>query len=370
MKFYTGDMLPDRIFWPDAETQVDLSKDEDWTSVLESMQEYVRRVNVPVLKEHTPDGGEYGKVISVFEEDNKMKVTIAIESKDTLEDIEKGNKKYKFISPRIRWNHRDVLGMVWPAALLEVSLVSVPRNQYQDEITETQAGENTQKDILNTKENAQEISLSEKLGLPVYEANLTEITEIGDNMSIEDMKAMIAEMIAEAFAKQAHSEDEKEDAIEDEAKEESDEVKLGCGGDEDLMAEEPVTETPAPEAPATDDMMSELEDMKAAYATLKAEYETLKKSMEEEKEEAVMSAVKADLTKRGLDTNKIPSFVSLYKTDKKAYETAMSAIPVKGSVSFKSTSSTREESVTAKALKLQKEKGITYKAALKEATKA
>jgi len=136
------------------------------------------------------------------------------------------------------------------------------------------------------------------------------------------------------------------------------------------MAEEPVTETPAPEAPATDDMMSELEDMKAAYATLKAEYETLKKSMEEEKEEAVMSAVKADLTKRGLDTNKIPSFVSLYKTDKKAYETAMSAIPVKGSVSFKSTSSTREESVTAKALKLQKEKGITYKAALKEATKA
>lgn len=358
MKRFKVDLLPNRVFWPDQETKVDLSEDNNWNTVLNSIQAYTSEVAVPVIKEHTPDGGAFGKVESVFEEDGKIKANIQLTSQSLIEEMESGDKEYNFVSPRISWNYKDIDGNNWPAALLELSLVSVPRSLFQDKIQELP---------LNTKEDNKEleIQLSEKLNMPVYMANLTEIE--GDTNMSEDMKtelkAMVAEMIAEAFAKQADNEDKKEDAIEDEAKSEA---KMAC--DETKMAEVEVEVEDEVEPEEEAIVMSELEDLKAAYETLKAEYENMKAAMEKSKEDAIMSEVKSDIAKRGMDLNKLSGFISLYKVDRPAYESAMSAIPVKSSVGTKVDFSGKGNSVTKLALELQKSEGITYKEALKRAS--
>jgi hypothetical protein len=99
------------------------------------------KLNQISLKEHKPDGGSYGFVDNIFEDDNgDIYATVNITDPQTIEEFE--NERYRFVSPTVAWNFRGddwnpELDNTWDAALLELSLVSVPRHfTRQQEILE------------------------------------------------------------------------------------------------------------------------------------------------------------------------------------------------------------------------------------------
>jgi hypothetical protein len=82
------------------------------------------------LIEHQRNGKVYGKVLGVFEDDDGIYASFSV-NEEIAEGIESGN--YRFVSPTIAWNFAaDDYDLEednrYPAALLELSLVSVPRH--------------------------------------------------------------------------------------------------------------------------------------------------------------------------------------------------------------------------------------------------
>ena len=365
--YYRVDLLPSRQFWADEETHVDLT--DNWESVIDSMNEYVKTSHVPVLKEHELTGGDYGRVVSVYqspEDPNRIKADIFIESPVLKDELSgKSDKQYRFVSPRIRWNFKDIAGEDWLAALLELSLVSIPRitgTRHQDPIRpiledEVMLSESTEVNIENTDEDALirsiEIQLSEKYSTPTYYANLEpvqqEMTMENSNLTPE-MKDEMLKMFKDLMISHMESMNaEKEKELVEEREEEKAET-----GDEDMMSEK-----------------SDEVDYKSLYEAVLAELESLKNERNMMEEESMMSQVRKDLQARNMDLGKAKAFVTLYKTDKTSYETAMSAIGVKSATATVGVSTNmanvEPKSATARALEIQNKEGLTFKNALKKA---
>ena len=369
--YYRVDLLPSRQFWADEETHVDLT--DNWESVIESMNTYVKTSHVPVLKEHELAGGDYGKVMSVYqspEDPNRIKADILIESPVLKDELSgKSDKQYRFVSPRIRWNFKDIAGEDWLAALLELSLVSIPRitgTRHQDPIRpilqdEVMLSESTDVNIekvTDTDEDALirsiEIQLSEKYSTPTYYANLEPIQEIimENSMLTPEMKDEMLKMFKDLMISHMESMNaEKEKELVEEREEEE-----KVTGDEDMMSEMP-----------NGDMV----DYKGLYEAVLAELESLKNERSMMEEESMMSQVRKDLQARNMDLGKAKAFVTLYKTDKTSYETAMSAIGVKSATATVGVSTNmanvEPKSATARALEIQAKEGLTFKNALKKA---
>jgi hypothetical protein len=235
----------------------------------------------------------------------------------------------------------DVLGDTWMAALLELSLVSVPRvlgGYLQNQIEQVNS-EEVFMSVNNMTINSLEIQLSEQLGSPVYHTDFIENKE-NIFMITDEVKAELAQMVSELVSAELEKFKAEMEVVASEDMPAVEEEVV----DEDLLMEEVVEE----------------EDYKMMYEALLSEFEAMKSAMDKKEEDAVMSAVKRDLASRKLDSSKLKSFVKLYNTDKKAYEIAMSSIPVASGLSHKASDNKPQMSVTARALQIQREKGLTY----------
>jgi hypothetical protein len=196
-----------------------------------------------------------------------------------------------------------------------------------------------------------EIQLSEKYSTPTYYANLEPIQEtiMENSMLTPEMKDEMLKMFKDLMISHMESMNaEKEKELVEEREEEKKET-----GDEDMMAEK-----------------SDMVDYKGLYEAVLAELEVLKNERNMMEEESMMSQVRKDLQARNMDLGKAKAFVTLYKTDRTSYETAMSAIGVKSTtanVSMVSGANVEPKSATARALEIQNKEGITFKNALKKA---
>jgi len=140
MKTILANILPGSNLF-DGEKLIPLGSKSFRADVVKSLKQWVEKVKPNLLKEHNPDGGTYGVVDNIFEDDNgDIYATVNITDPQTVEDFE--NNKFRFVSPTIAWNFRaddwnPNEDNTWDAALLELSLVSVPRHfTRQQELTE------------------------------------------------------------------------------------------------------------------------------------------------------------------------------------------------------------------------------------------
>jgi len=140
LKTILANILPGSNLF-DGEKLIPLGSKSFRADVVKSLKQWVEKVKPNLLKEHNPDGGTYGVVDNIFEDDNgDIYATVNITDPQTVEDFE--NNKFRFVSPTIAWNFRaddwnPNEDNTWDAALLELSLVSVPRHfTRQQELTE------------------------------------------------------------------------------------------------------------------------------------------------------------------------------------------------------------------------------------------
>ena len=140
MKTILANILPGSDLF-DGDKIIPLASTAFRKSVVSSLKNWVDKTKPNLLKEHKPDGGSYGFVDNIFEDDNgDIYATVNITDPQTIEEFE--NERYRFVSPTVAWNFRGddwnpELDNTWDAALLELSLVSVPRHfTRQQEILE------------------------------------------------------------------------------------------------------------------------------------------------------------------------------------------------------------------------------------------
>ena len=292
----------------------------------DSLKEYVELTKPSLLLEHNLDGNSYGRIESI---ETTPEGVFGIASVDNPEDL----KGKRFVSPRIRWNHTDINGRRWPAALLETSLVSVPRFQVgQQEIESINSMNYSSVIVEDTK--FSEVNL-EGLQLPIEEIDQPQEENMLTPEMIEQIKGLVKEALAEAEAAE-------------EAMELAKETEEAAAADT-VAAEEPLVEAPAVEV-ATEEAtveestmeepvevveLEELEETepstmgyKISRMSQKSKDDLLMKLAEalyETKKETVMSAIRQDLKARNIDEAKANNFYKLYKSDKEAYESTMSA---------------------------------------------
>lgn len=291
------------------DTVVDLS-DGKFDVLAESLSEFVNAVQPNVLIEHNVDGSSYGKVLETSLEDSGIYATIELNEESLPE-----NFNPRWVSPRIAWNHVDVNGRKWPAALLETSLVSVPRFLVgQDSLVEVALSEIS---AGNCYLNSVEIVFAET------PPSLSKESE----MSKEEIIALVQELLAAALA----------------PKEDSEDSEMACGpktemGYKSKMADPSVEievstedEGALPSMELAEDVTA-VEDVEAYVNGLspedaKSQLAALIHSAKKSADEALMSEVKAELACRKIPVEKAGDFFKLAKQDRKTFQSAMSAIP-------------------------------------------
>lgn len=324
MKLFRLHLLP-RVqeLWDSEDRKIVLG--DNFDKYASSLQEYVRAAKPSLLLEHDLDGNSYGKIIDTETTEQGIFGIAEVPDPSVMD-------KKRFVSPRIRWNHTDIDGRRWPAALLETSFVSVPRFQIgQQEIESINSAL-----FPDNKEEAQETKFSEinleGLQLPIEEINNEQPTEEVNmtpelELAIKELiKATIMEMEAAEEAKEVVEETvaAEDTTVTEEVTEEATEVATEVATEESTMEEDlEVVELEEVEDMETETLASKVSKMspeaKDALLMKLAEY------LSETKKETVMSAIKSDMKSRGIDEAKVDGFYKLYKTDKAAYESTMSA---------------------------------------------
>ena len=133
MSQYLAHILPDTDLH-DGDQLIPLGDPDFYDMVLESLITWVEAVHPPVLLEHERNGTVLGKVTRCFGDEGGIYCQFDVPDNVAL-DIDAG--AYRFVSPTVAWSFTADTGEVWPAALLELSLVSVPRHYLrQRDLTE------------------------------------------------------------------------------------------------------------------------------------------------------------------------------------------------------------------------------------------
>jgi len=222
----------------DGEMTIPLGEKEFYTDVVTSLTNWVDRTDVPILVEHDRNGEQYGQVVDIVSAPDGIYAGFYL-NEDYEKKFEEG--KLRYVSVGIAWNWRaddfdPATGKPMPAALLELSLVSVPRHRTrQTPIYES--GE------VNQAENTSYFS---------YEMNesgtYTMLQETQD-MDMEELKSMIESMLMPMVeAIKAEHEDLKRrlETIERDTAEARDDVRDEEKGDEDERSEPDDTEAMEP----------------------------------------------------------------------------------------------------------------------------
>ena len=126
---YLAHILPNTDLF-DGQRTLPLSDPMFRDLIVQSMQAFVDKTQPSVLIEHQRNGKSYGKVLGVFQDEDGIYASFSVND-DIAEGIEKG--EYRFVSPTVAWqfaadDYDPELDNRYPAALLELSLVSVPRH--------------------------------------------------------------------------------------------------------------------------------------------------------------------------------------------------------------------------------------------------
>jgi hypothetical protein len=337
MKNLVAHLLPpDDLFYDSEDSHVDLSENRE--EVIESLKEYVLSARPSILLEHETDGTSYGRVTELFEDEDGLKASFEL-----IDSFPQDRGKLRFVSPRIKWNYKDIYGKVWPAALQELSLVSMPRFSFQKEIGE-----------LVNKEDKPEIVMSEQL--------IIDKKDIGDFTMSPEVREEIMAMMKEMFESMA--------PVKEEVKEEA-EVEMADDMEEDVEQEEAVMSM------TVDELMTMAEDeRKNVLSQMSSEekdmllYDLLGEKVKVE-EEAVMS----EISKVSSDKGAVEGLKKLYKTDKVSFASVMSELKTKVKEPAKKvfrvspytsvmSASKNDDNRAERALKLAEKEGISFLDAL------
>jgi hypothetical protein len=312
----------------DQEDRV-LNLGPDFDKYANSINEYIHQAKVPLLIEHNLDGGSYGTIVDSYSNEDGLFAIAEVPDPSVLEGK-------RFVSPRIRWNHRDLQGKVWPAALLETSLVSVPRFHIGQEEIESINSNALESKEATTETKFSEINLEGKM-LPIEV--LEEETTTGEITMTPELEAQIKEMVAGMIAELTKPAEKVESKVEETtetvAAEELPAEEDAAIATEDAEAAAEVDAEMSEDA-VEEINLEEVEDMEPetlASRISKMSAENKDKllmdvvtALSNYKKETVMSAIKADLKNRNLPETKAVEFYKVFKADKGAYETTMSAI--------------------------------------------
>jgi len=306
---------------------------DNFDAYASSLAEYVQLVKPNLLIEHELDGNSYGKIESIENTDAGVFAIASVDDPAVL-------KGKRFASPRIRWNHTDIHGRRWPAALLETSLVSVPRFMIGQEEIES-INSMTYGNVLTDDAKLSEVNL-EGLQLPIEEMENPQEENMLTPEMIEQIKLIVKEAMLEAEA----TEEATEEAME--VAQEAETAAAEAGPSEEKAATEMAeTEMVGEEAPAPPVGVAseeetvevvELEELEetepstmAARLTKMSEKSKdallvkLAETLYAKKKESVMSAIRADLKERLIAEDKAADFYEVYLANKTAYLTTMSA---------------------------------------------
>ncbi len=357
MKKYIAHILPKtQQIWTDENTLVDFEDETKWEAVAASLVNFINLYQPNVLIEHEVNGGSVGRAEKAWADEKGVWCIISV-------DPSVAPAGMRWVSPRIGWNHIDVEGTRWPAALLEVSLVSVPRFLVgQTDLQETEMSES--KIRYTTSSRVTEMSeLVESSPNPTQEA-------VMDPNMIEAIKKIVAEMLLASKPEEASVEVEvapvEEMAEADVAVAEADnaEEETLPSLDSAMAAPESVED---PEAFVARIPEAELRQCMSAYLRQAAS----------NKREAVMSQIKQDLSARQMDESLVDEYMKVRQVSEKAYTSLMSAVqPVKATSAVralsKGTSTTigkmDRHSATAEALRISKATGESYSTVFKRLT--
>lgn len=303
---------------------------DNFDAYASSLAEYVELVKPNLLIEHELDGNSYGKIESI---ENTEAGVFAIASV-VDPSVMKGKR---FASPRIRWNHTDIHGRRWPAALLETSLVSVPRFMIGQEEIES-INSMTYGNVLTEDAKLSEVNL-EGLLLPIEEMENPQEEIMLTPEMIEQIKLIVKEAMLETEAVEEAVEIAQEAetaAIEDDPVTEASYTKMGTT---EMVGEEapaPPAGVPADEGTVEAVELADLEETEpstmAARITSMSEKSKdallvkLAEALYSKKKESVMSAIRSDLKERLISEDKAVDFYEVYLANKTAYLSTMSAL--------------------------------------------
>lgn len=312
---YRAHLLPRTdTLYVSEDTSVKLDGDK-FDILADSIAEFVTAVQPNVLIEHEVDGSSYGKVLQTYTEDSGLYAILEIDEECLPE-----NFSLRWVSPRIAWNHVDVTGRKWPAALLETSLVSVPRFLVgQENLMEVSLSSTLEMFTGTAILNSSEIYFAE----PLTSTTTTPTTE--DQMNREEIEMLVKELLAAnaqtmAMAKEGDSE-----------MYQGPKSMMAADADPISLEIETVDEAMGYGMKLSEDVTA-IEDVDAYVNGLspedaKSQLVALIHSAKAAADESLLSEVKAELACRKISMEKAGDFFKLAKGDRKTFHSAMSAIP-------------------------------------------
>jgi len=168
----------------DGEVVIPLGNKEFFDKVVASLSSWVEKVDVPVLVEHDRNGEQYGQVTDIVPSPDGIYAGFYL-NEDYEQKFEEG--KLRYVSVGLAWNYAaddydPEADERLPAALLELSLVSIPRHKTR----QTPISEESEVDTLvNTSYFSYELN---------PQGTYTLLKET-DTMEMDDLKTMIMEML-------------------------------------------------------------------------------------------------------------------------------------------------------------------------------
>lgn len=113
----------------DGNVLIPLSNPNFYNRTYLSLKRWVKEAKPSLLKEHNREGDSYGKVTDIVSMEDGLHAVIVMDP-STYREYKDG--RYRYVSPYIAWNFKaddydPSKDNLWDAALLETSLVSVPR---------------------------------------------------------------------------------------------------------------------------------------------------------------------------------------------------------------------------------------------------
>lgn len=200
MKTYLANILPKTDLF-DGEKHIPLSNPEFRSAIVKSMQEWVAKTKPNLLKEHEPDGGSYGIVEGIYEDDEGVFAEVVITDQDVLDGLE--SKKYRYISPTIAWNfpaddYSEEEGNLWDAALLEISLVSIPRHFTRQ--VEMKEAKSVLKQNYSLNYNNNVVSISQLSAELSSDSDIYYLIKEELNMDMNELMKMVSDLLDEKLS--------------------------------------------------------------------------------------------------------------------------------------------------------------------------
>jgi hypothetical protein len=387
MKTILANILPGSDLF-DGDKIIPLASTAFRKAVVSSLKSWVDKTKPNLLKEHKPDGGSYGFVDNIFEDDNgDIYATVNITDPQTIEEFE--NERYRFVSPTVAWNFRGddwnpELDNTWDAALLELSLVSVPRHfTRQQEILELSGLDYKTNDLsVLSAELEPESDTYILLKGEQKDMDFEKLTELFTGLLDDKLAPVMQRLeVIERDAAEGRDDVRKEEA-ETEAAEMTVVVPDGLEGEAlDAVAEvveEVVEASPEGEEEEMDSLgyyKKMAEDMKAKLEALEAESvlseARLKELQDEIRLRDVKAKVAADVASRPHLSQMSDRLQSILLKDENLYtevltiagENTRSVLAERQTVGFV-PAAPKSNNVFDEALKISNAEGISYKDAL------